>query len=606
MAERTVEVRPGETTTLVLSLDAPALQVGKDQEAMLSALKITTKDGFLDSAEHLGPLAETKLASLLGFAAYAAHWQGGGFDRLRTLGVTPLRDVPAGEAGLLVLIGAAGDEPVAGSNPSQFLEAGHLVVRSLAGEVLEEGGFTPLAKFSAAAERQKRVPVGQVKVELRLPNLARTHYALSALPNRVTVLVVVAEEGGGFEVQQYLVPLDRPETGPEDFLMADPGNIRRLEMAQRYYAAGHSVLADIVSDADLDALLYGKWLDPLLGCIAGYTLLRRGMAEQYVGQLIANPNDPAAPQQSALWNMLTFYPELPDSHVLAGLAQPEQRAERYANALQRGLPVFADGFRALYAWYQEQPGAMPPLLAEAGSGLLSSSVWTAWVQVLHFGEQPGFSPAQQQELQGTVGSFVDYLTEIGFRPPTGPVDVSIWTENPRNAAYFIDKNVIRIGQELAGDPDVAVHEYAHHALGELLPQGEAVARGDDAVGIQNGLADYYTCSFSGDPRLGRIWRPPDGIRNLDNDKTFADLDTDVLRQNAFIAGEVWGAAFWELRSRLGQERADRALLSVWSMQRRKVRGPDFVRQLITTLAAEGGPDVGDQVEALFVQRGVRL
>jgi hypothetical protein len=379
IAEQTVEVQAGKTTEVPLNFAFKRLQVGTEQEQMLNNLGISsTAQGYISPSKHLAPIADAKLASLLGFAAFAAHWPGDEFHRLRNFGVTPMRNVPPGEAGLLVLIGAAGDRPLPDMDHALFLAAGHMVARTISDEVIDEGGFEPLAGFAAAGQRVTRIPVGPLKLELQLPELASTHYALIGLPDRVTVLVLVAEDGGGFDVQQYLIPLRPPDDPAHAFLLSDPSNIRRLELAQRFYGTGLEIP---INDTDLELLLLGKWLDPLLGCVAGYSLIRRGMTERYIGEPPYPGADAMQPAPSAMLNMLKFFGDVPDSHVLAGLAEPERRKEHYANALQRGLPLFADGFRTLYAWYQDQDGELPPILADAGGGLLPSSVWTAWTVI---------------------------------------------------------------------------------------------------------------------------------------------------------------------------------------------------------------------------------
>jgi hypothetical protein len=550
--EKIVEVQADKVTSVPLTVESTRLQLGARQEEMLNARGISPSvDGYVSPAELLGPIADAKLASLLGFAAFAVHWPGAhDFQRLRSFGVTPMQNVAPGEAGLLILIGAAGDQPVPERDPEQFVAAGHLIAKTSVGEVIDEGGFEPLSGFAAAAQRQTPIPVGPLEVELRLPRLAPTHYALVGLPDRVTVLVLVAEDGVGFEVQQYLIPLPRPVRPAEEVLLTDPANIRRLELAQRYYATG----LEIPVDDNLDGLLYGKWLDPLLGCVAGYSLIRQGMAARYVGQ--PNPGTGATTlEASAMRNMLKFFGDLPDSHVLAGLAEPKNRAEHYANALRHGLPLFADGFRALYTWYQTEAGELPDILATVGSGLLPASVWTAWTQVLRFLPSSDLPPELQQELQKTVNSFVEYLSNIGFHPPTEPVGVDGSKEEPDNASYDPTVNLIRIGPALARDPDVALREFTHHQLLSMVPKGVDFRHLNPAgMSIESGLADYYPCSFTNDPRVAELWsstalNKPE-VRNLDNMLSFSAL-TPEQRAISQVEGEVWGGAFWELRTLLG-------------------------------------------------------
>jgi hypothetical protein len=205
-----------------------------------------------------------------------------------------------------------------------------------------------------------------------------TNYAITCLPDRVTVLIIVAEDSGEIEVQQYMLPLIHLESenfGIRRYLDDRGGNIRRVELAQRHYASGQSLKYEQLVD-----LLYGKWLDPLLGCLGGYSLIRAGKKHEYIG----HPTPDLGPEdleQSAMRNMLKFFGQLPDSHVLAGLCQADERDFHFENALKIGLPVFREGYQALEAWNSESTNK---LLGDTDGGrhrlLLSGSTWTAWVE----------------------------------------------------------------------------------------------------------------------------------------------------------------------------------------------------------------------------------
>jgi hypothetical protein len=155
-----------------------------------------------------------------------------------------------------------------------------------------------------------------------------------------------------------MLPVEGRGPFPE-YLTNQPANIRRIELAQRYYASQQSI-----EPSDVEDMLYGKWLDPLLGCLAGYSLVRAGQQERYKG--------------SAMHNMLKFFDALPDSHVLAGLCEPDRRGEHYERALSRGLPIFAEGLRAMVDWYLQRAAGLPPNLVEPAQRLLPGSPWTAW------------------------------------------------------------------------------------------------------------------------------------------------------------------------------------------------------------------------------------
>jgi hypothetical protein len=117
-----------------------------------------------------------------------------------------------------------------------------------------------------------------------------------------------------------------------------------------------------------------KALDPVLACLAGYLLIRQGQPARYVGA----PDPQAGPDKfepSAMRNMLKFFGNIPDSHILAGLVEPERQKEHFANAVARGLPLFLEGFIALQSYYE---GKLPGMLGILAHTLLSGSPWTAW------------------------------------------------------------------------------------------------------------------------------------------------------------------------------------------------------------------------------------
>jgi hypothetical protein len=139
-----------------------------------------------------------------------------------------------------------------------------------------EGAFDVLPAFPVAVRRGLVLKPGPVVAELSLPGFDRTLYALTALPDRVTVLVVAVKATGEVLVQQYLFAL-------LGHLEVEAGNPRggehlcKLEVAQSYYTNFSTAPYQLV----LRELLSGKWLDPLLGCLAGYSLIRAGKADRY-------------------------------------------------------------------------------------------------------------------------------------------------------------------------------------------------------------------------------------------------------------------------------------------------------------------------------------
>lgn len=373
--ERTVEVRAGSEQEVELEL--PPARLEPDQADLLRTA--------------LGPVGNARLASLLAFAAYAAQ-QPEGDAGLRRLGVHPLQLSRGFPSGLLALVGSTAAE---GTDLRLFLRESFLRLRDAEGLEVSEGFFVPLDGLPSAVQHQMALTEpGSLQAELHLPGFAPTCYSVAVLPARITVLIAVVETDGSVEVQQYLFPAPgRPVAAAE--YVGGIEDLRRLELAQSFYAAGErDVALAPLGEGNLEELLNGEWLDPLLGCLAGYILVRRGDREDFAGavrpgahDVLEDPEGPAAaaareqgPIASALRNLVAFFPELPDVHILAGLADPveERRSSHFERAFRRGLPVFAEGARALAAWARRQGIDLPAPLAEPLARLLSGSPWAAW------------------------------------------------------------------------------------------------------------------------------------------------------------------------------------------------------------------------------------
>jgi hypothetical protein len=166
------------------------------------------------------------------------------------------------------------------------------------------------------------------------------------------------------------------------------------------------------------------------------------------------------------------------------------------------------------------------------------------------------TPALEQKLTGAVQGFAAFLknidTALGVAPPTVGLRRGLG-----NAQYDGRVDEIQLDPDFAVDDYAVLREYAHHVLMTLGPEWDT-----RLLGLESGLADYLVASHTGDPGLGpgfarqmNLGKPY--LRNLRNDLVYADGRT------AQEEGEVWGAAFWEIREQLGQADADRALARAW-------------------------------------------
>jgi hypothetical protein len=239
----------------------------------------------------------------------------------------------------------------------------------------------------------------------------------------------------------------------------------------------------------------------------------------------------------------------------------------------------------------------------------------------------GGTPTQQVTLNQALIDFDRYMKSLGYRDdralPRVQVGPSETGRDPAyeeyNAFYSGDQDLIVVGSALADDPDVVLREYCHHILQGLMPQNpagggweesdtDAMAHGSTA--IHSALADYFPCSFHGDPCFGRaaaqVYRSVSAefstecLRNLSNDRGVASLGSATTPHQA---GEVWAGAFWELRESRGAPLVDRALLDAC---REVVPWPQpaaasFVDRLVDAL---GSPGNSSGVRAVFTRRGL--
>jgi hypothetical protein len=291
-----------------------------------------------------GTQARMRLASRLSLAAFTVRHPGNDF----------LARPHGGR--VLALVGVGGEKTP--EELSRFLEECRVSLRYPGGPIVETGGLEPLPGLGAAGQRSMDMLLsGALFMELRMPGLAPTRFAIATLWGQLTVLVAVAEADGTIDVRPILLPssLHSRRVDEETVLR----RIRTWDLAQSFYAAGDPDLALAVSGRDEE----DSRLNPLLGCLVGYSLVQAG-------------EDTETFTSEALPGLLESFSDLPDLHVLAGLCDaPERRSEHFANALRRGLPIFSQGLRALADGSPEKP----PHLAEALASLIPGSPWTAWI-----------------------------------------------------------------------------------------------------------------------------------------------------------------------------------------------------------------------------------
>jgi hypothetical protein len=174
------------------------------------------------------------------------------------------------------------------------------------------------------------------------------------MPNRVTLVTLTLDEDGDARVSQYLLPIGHLVSQlPGDLPAYVGGRASPLEDVRNLAAAGRAFrrrgdMGRHMRPHLFQELVGAKWVDPIGSAFVAYQALRRG--------------DKALVRQVAA-NMLTFFPDLPDSAALA---------IRAGQSVPRppGVPLIRDGLGA-YPDFSEWLPLPAGLLDGAGP-------WTAW------------------------------------------------------------------------------------------------------------------------------------------------------------------------------------------------------------------------------------
>jgi len=151
------------------------------------------------------------------------------------------------------------------------------------------------------------------------------------------------------------------------------------------------------------------------------------------------------------------------------------------------------------------------------------------------------------------------------------------------------------------DADLIYHEYTHAVVNSIVGSSQGTA----FKALNEGYADYFSASFLDDPDVGefagRLLRSRfPYLRTLQNSNAFPRDFFDEEHQ----ASLIWSGALWDVRSRLGGQRADGIVLG--GLQGLTGKAEYFDAGLSTIVAADRlyGTSVGDQVLEVMLRRGI--
>lgn len=211
-----------------------------------------------------------------------------------------------------------------------------------------------------------------------------------------------------------------------------------------------------------------------------------------------------------------------------------------------------------------------------------------------------------------------YLQSLGFgssRPAVNrrQLPIRINQFGGDNAFYSDTKQELTLGKggvDDGEDADVIVHEYGHAVQDAQVP---GFGSSPEAGAIGEGFSDYLAVAVTqwtspvGDPACIGDWDstaytpgPVHCLRRVDGTKTYpADLVGEVHDD-----GEIWSAALWDIRSRLGAARADTVIVLAQFGFNAGTSMRAAAAATIDTARATYGSSAGNAVQSAFAARGL--
>jgi hypothetical protein len=221
------------------------------------------------------------------------------------------------------------------------------------------------------------------------------------------------------------------------------------------------------------------------------------------------------------------------------------------------------------------------------------------------------SKASKELLESSLHDYTVYFDKLGFKVPSKKVPIRVADSaqmRPGWASYYDPgSETIIIDSSIVSDVDAPRREYTHFIL--LQDRSDLNVNNPHLYLIESDLADYFVCSFANRPQFAqnvasvlKLGTPY--VRTLDNQNTF---NRSMDATDAFMKGrEIWGGAFWAIRSSLTAEVADKILVKAWQRLGPVEMGGDAASKFITALisaAIEGGsPEARSTITNILRQR----
>ncbi|HYI21599.1 MAG TPA: M36 family metallopeptidase, partial [Candidatus Limnocylindrales bacterium] len=185
------------------------------------------------------------------------------------------------------------------------------------------------------------------------------------------------------------------------------------------------------------------------------------------------------------------------------------------------------------------------------------------------------------------------------------VDNSFATDHPRDEMRFG-----KGGVDDAEDAEVILHELGHQIHFSASPTFFATT---EAGAISEGFGDYWAATVvewaagpTSDPACIMDWdatsydpTAPHCLRRLDTTLMYPTDITGAVHRD----GQIWSHALWNLRSAIGANHADTAIL--WGqIGWTGTNMPDLANRIVTQVTTRYGAAEGAAAEAAFEERGI--
>lgn len=323
------------------------------RDGIVAAIPGQHDSARVDFSESLGPMANEDLGlwvSLMGASRIVREW--GDFEKLKVLPLETFSDVKRGDSPVYLLLAFE-------SLPERVEIAVHEF-----GKELEWQSLSMIPGLPGVFQFRSNKEVGPHLVSIRTAGKASFTTLVYSLANRATLFAVAGEANGETTIRQYILPLAKLVENLSELERDKQTNnpleaVRFIALAQKQMSLRRPIADSLptVAPAIWFDLLHGKWLDPVMGLMAAYALVR-------TPEFSMEPNGLG---REVLGNLRACFSELPDVEMIAKLANVSYEKPKRP-------PLFLAGLAAL--------GESEGLLPLPGSRLDFSGPWVTWISAV--------------------------------------------------------------------------------------------------------------------------------------------------------------------------------------------------------------------------------